>query len=506
MGCQSLFGAIERQITLRHSNIVGLVIVLLWALSPVGGQSALRLLSRSPHPVESNVTVRYLPVAASYDTFMDGADDVESGWPSYAPVYMAALETSQTLQNSTMDLWGNVRIPTIESISSGVLPGDGWQQVDYTNNVTYSSFLGIPIGGLPKTANSTFNITSRYWNVDCPNLYEIANYTVTNMYPWNMSRSSFILTNGNYTNTTAAGIQSFDLISMMSQPAEQQCTNGTTCYSFPITVANCTVAARDVVSSIDCVGDSCHVASMQLSTVPVNRRPSLSVVAMENLWDAFPRVTIGLLSHQAEGSIESSTPTEMWLFDPETAFQISYTFVNLSALSPQVLSSRLQLVYNTFWQTTYGTQYLVGGSIPANLSYYIDSTLMDPSIDFNTTLARVTIFDGELYLCHWRYAALLFLISLILLIAALTSLVLRAMTLAPDILGCVSTCTRDNPYVALGTLSEQPSHLNGLARARALRDLRVMIGDVNGESEVGHIAFADMRREPERLRRKRLYD
>lgn len=420
---------------------------------------------------------------------MDGSDDMETGWPIYAPAYMAALETAQPLQNSTMDLWGNVRIPTFESLSPTGSMDYGWRRVDYSNNITYSSFIGIPIGGLPNAGNSTFNVTSRYWDVDCPNVYEISNYTGA----WN-TRSSFTMTvvEAIFINDSSADtVYSFNLVSMMEPPA--------------VSVANCTVSARDVVSTIECVGIDCHAVSMQLSPLPVSQRLWIEVTSVELTWYAFPLVTVGIISHQAEGSIMGSTPTEMWLVDPDTDFQETF-FVNLSALSPPVLSDRLQKVYNTFWQTTYGTQYLVGRPIPANLTFYYDDTDVDPWVKFNNTLAKVKAFDGELYSCRWRYAALLSIISSILLVAAVTSLILKSLTLAPDILGFVSTYTRDNPNVVLGTLSDQPSYLDGLARARALRELRVMIGDVNGESEVGHVAFADMRREPQRLTSTRFYD
>jgi hypothetical protein len=43
VGCQSVFSALERQVTLRYWSVVGLFSVLVWLLSPVGGQSAHRL-------------------------------------------------------------------------------------------------------------------------------------------------------------------------------------------------------------------------------------------------------------------------------------------------------------------------------------------------------------------------------------------------------------------------------------------------------------------------------
>ena len=50
-------GAVERQVALKGGHILGLGIVLLWALSPVGGQSALRLLGKTPLSLSFSSTV-----------------------------------------------------------------------------------------------------------------------------------------------------------------------------------------------------------------------------------------------------------------------------------------------------------------------------------------------------------------------------------------------------------------------------------------------------------------
>jgi hypothetical protein len=61
-----------------------------------------------------------------------------------------------------------------------------------------------------------------------------------------------------------------------------------------------------------------------------------------------------------------------------------------------------------------------------------------------------------------------------------------SITLAPDIFGYVSSCTRDNPYFTDG----EPSYLSGLERAKAMRNVRVIIGEVGEVPVPGHIAFA----------------
>jgi hypothetical protein len=75
----------------------------------------------------------------------------------------------------------------------------------------------------------------------------------------------------------------------------------------------------------------------------------------------------------------------------------------------------------------------------------------------------------------WR--GLLLVITIILQICAVAGFYLKYTATAPDILGYVSTLTRDNPYTP--TVPEGGNNLSGLERARLLSDLPVQIGDVN---------------------------
>jgi hypothetical protein len=99
----------------------------------------------------------------------------------------------------------------------------------------------------------------------------------------------------------------------------------------------------------------------------------------------------------------------------------------------------------------------------------------------------------------------------LLQICALTGIFLRAMTRAPDILGYVSSLTRDNPHIPLSAGAEgSGTTLSGLDRARLLRDMRVQIADVEGDKDVERIALVGVgvdldRVGPKRLRKGRRY-
>ncbi|KAL4770044.1 hypothetical protein BDW60DRAFT_209445 [Aspergillus nidulans var. acristatus] len=58
--------------------------------------------------------------------------------------------------------------------------------------------------------------------------------------------------------------------------------------------------------------------------------------------------------------------------------------------------------------------------------------------------------------------------------------------MASDILGYVSSLTRNNPYVPV---PDGGSTLSGFERARLLRDMEVQILNVDERKDTGHIAF-----------------
>ncbi|KAE9974526.1 hypothetical protein BLS_010048 [Venturia inaequalis] len=485
VGCQSLFAAVERQFATRRLDFWGFSILALWALSPVGGQAALRILHRESQVVPFNKTLRYLPIEAAQFTSMGGADMASEDYPSYGPLYLASLRTNQGLQNSTMDLWGNVKIPDIDSLSVvNQSLGKGWFNVDYSHPVTYTSLLGLPVFGIPSAGNSSFEVLSRYNKLECPNVTFVGNITAWKSGTWG---SSFKMSKGFSTNTTASGIQSFQLLSMGR-------TNGSE--------VNCTVAQRDVVSLVECQGLKCQVNAMRPSTVAIADRDPIQFIGFLNMLNQFPFVTIWRKSH---ASVEGSSPTEQWLINPDTNFTQIYGFVNLSSIDKGDLSQRIQILYNTFWSATFGAQHIVGQT-SNDLSYYDQAPIVagtSENISFNSTSASGVRYGEQRLHCDWVFVVLLLVTSTILLGAGLTSVYLKKMTLAPDILGYASSAAHDNPYFPIDR--SYSTHLDGLERARALEDVKVIIGDVKGDSDVGHIAFAAVRPGIQRLRKGRVY-
>lgn len=86
------FGTVELQVMLRTFDMLGVGLILLWALSSLGGQASLRLLGTGKQPTSSTQENSYLnPKAESI--LAQGVDTVsELGFYTNA-LYLAALFT-----------------------------------------------------------------------------------------------------------------------------------------------------------------------------------------------------------------------------------------------------------------------------------------------------------------------------------------------------------------------------------------------------------------------------
>lgn len=411
---------------------------------------------------------------------MGGTSAATSGWSSYAPIYMTSLTTSRRQQNSTQDLFGNLRIPSFDTLASPAAAGtESWRTVDYSQEVAYSSLLGVPVAGIPPTGNLSFNLVSRYFAIDCNNSMHLSNssmFLTGEGLAATEKGGSFIMQYDSELNPDPGSIAiiPFNVTSLNAQVDDNDVSN-----------IQCSLAPRDVESSVSCQDQSCHVTAMRDLTMNIDAGSwwRSNYLPATISFHYLPLSTLGPLIH----SLQRSTLTEVWLQDPYSLYTLDQELAwsNLSQISLPTFSERFELVYNTFWESTYGGQYLLG-NLSTNMTSYDTIWGETGTFGFNTTQTTVSSTVGEQYDCNRAFAAFLIIVSCILLLAGMASLILMNITLAPDILGFVSSHTRDNPFAELAGVSVS----DGLARAKVLKDCEVTIGDVNVGSETGYIALA----------------
>lgn len=145
--------------------------MLLWALSPAGGQASLRLLSITTRDSNSTIFVAYMNSGNQTSMLFD---DLQTSfvYGQIDGVYVAALLGSPNIKSSPQDMWNNVKIPDMAYLNSSAADIDGWLPVP-EKDVKYSSLLGYPVAGVPKSGFSSFLLNSYYYKIQCQKLWHI---------------------------------------------------------------------------------------------------------------------------------------------------------------------------------------------------------------------------------------------------------------------------------------------------------------------------------------------
>lgn len=173
IGSRTVFSTLSTQVNLRSLNVLGLFLTLIWVLSPLGGQSALRIIDTGFESLQSDSSVLYFDTGAQsefgklFDGSNAGADQASTIVAVLNSMYTASLLSSSSVKSSTMDLWGNVKIPYLSSYQSH--PVSEWTDVPSWPTAQYSSLIGVPISGV-ENGNSSFLAESSYIEIQCSNI------------------------------------------------------------------------------------------------------------------------------------------------------------------------------------------------------------------------------------------------------------------------------------------------------------------------------------------------
>lgn len=170
IGSRSVWSAFESQVRMRRVDVVGGLLLALWAMSPIGGQASLRLLSKYDSAKNSTFSLRYLdtgPAAAFWpDTGFGRRGLSNEGLVN--TLYSASFLSPDNIKMGSQDTWGNVKIPRLESLDSSNQDDNGWIAVSSIPTVeSYSSLVGLPVVGRPSDASTTFHLESSYFSLLC---------------------------------------------------------------------------------------------------------------------------------------------------------------------------------------------------------------------------------------------------------------------------------------------------------------------------------------------------
>jgi hypothetical protein len=150
----------ESQLLLRRCTVVGTQLLLLWSLSPLGGQASLQALQRAVAVSRNATPLRYL-YTGPYATFL-----VPGNFTSESPkvIILSVLMATQRMKVAPRDTWGIVRVPRFDMLptydaADGGRRGQCHSVPRITEPERYAALVGVPVVGLPAAAAASANIT-----------------------------------------------------------------------------------------------------------------------------------------------------------------------------------------------------------------------------------------------------------------------------------------------------------------------------------------------------------
>ena len=540
VGSQSLASTVEHFVVLRQHNFFAIVMIPLWLLSPFGSQMTLRLLQLGDSETLGSTPVRY------FNLTNNGSIQGNTGFasnevgrdvlsPQGIQVYRSALTalvgasllSSDDVRTSAVDQWGSLKIPQFsEGAGQNGTIENPWIPIDNVME-EWSSLSGVMTVDVPLQANSTFLIETAYINVSCPNPVTIplnggngsdgsSNFTFGDFnltirgppLPW--YSQGFL---GDETHSNSAFLNTLATNDTWLSNAPNNLIYGSVLTPDHVSegevdsleIFNCSFDFPKLEVNITCIGKSCRATDIRRSEFSASSRyvPPFHYVTYEELLSDIPDI-IGY-AHLGDVS-----PLDYFMLGHDNPYSLgggySSQLPNYSNVSGVVFGKRLTTLMNTVWQAVL-CPHGIGLGSSANLSACIleDTPEAHDLVATSVAITRTTYFQSRYVTTKW-HAAVLLVLSVFLQIAAIISLIISTLTKAPDILGYVSSLTRDSPYTRVPVGGDT---LDGADRARCLADTKVCIADVRPGEDVGHIAFCtigdDRQFSVEKLRKGRSY-
>ncbi|USP79247.1 hypothetical protein yc1106_06521 [Curvularia clavata] len=403
IGSQSLASTLAWLVELRRIHVTGVAIVFMWFLSPLGGQSALRLMSVELTPVQTTLNVSYAMFDNRTESILTSSDAREAE-PAMTAYYAAALIGAHQNKHKPADIWGNPKIPLIDSIPEH--SGD-WRSITDRDSVDYASLIGVRLQGFCEDCNATISMETSHTVLTCQN----------------------------------------------------------TAHFVPDTQV------------MDLLGP--HFSGWF---------PSNESIPFIGLFTFFPFAS-------GYGYWGQASPTDNFVGGYVAPYNFS-TPRDWRDVSDFDISRRLTQVFNSIRHTTVSPWSITNAEVFEPLvcdegiignitSVSTKNTAVNDCTHMVLTPASISRLIRT-YKSSPVWIALLLISSLVLFLLGLLSMFLQLHVSVPDVLGYVSTVTRNNPYTNLPSAA---TALEGTKRTHALQDMKIQLTDVRPYDEIGYLAI-----------------
>jgi hypothetical protein len=504
-GSTSLTSTVVSQFHMRLVSYVGLGLIAVWMLSPVGGQSSFRQITFGPANVVEDAAFSYV-----VPDFGIGTPDIPILKTQMDGLYVAGIITPEA-KVYPRDTWGHIKVPRIEYYEGTSTPGDeGWYKTAKIGNgflESYSSFIGIPIGGIDsaKFIDYSTTIQGMYFSLTCdPYLGEL-------QFTFNQSTWVGEVFWNNYT------IGHAELPYDDPKPFTFIFRKG----DFP--VMSCTAETAYVEIGVTCpIYTICFASRVRRSR---HEHPSTAYTRLGWFLGVGPSNKFSVNMSKPVGSDDfpsqrnepaTSLYSRRWLGLPKNYMGIGSA--NASEFSYKNFSIRLSQTLTAYWTTMYCKNSLWNifnnSTLPPDdkriWSYQDEGhnlgVLSEEAYNYAGTWPSTGTKrrNTEVFQAHYGWVIALIVSSTVLITASLIPFYIRTfLSCGSDIFMNLSNlATRDNPYIALPMTG---TYLDGADRSRYLKDMRIRLGDVEEGSEAGRLAIGQLGADVAAVKKGRKY-
>lgn len=511
VGSQTVFGAFWVQVILRNFNALGVFLVLLWLVSPLGGQSSLRLVGRDKHLTASTTTLASVNSTGTTSSFQQGfAQSLTGG--SINALYTGSLVAPLSIKTSAQDTWGNIKIPRFETYNR-TLDAEGYATIG-DGEIDWISLLGWPVAGLESRFDSNFTIPTWYHDLECSDMSKApanSDWIRANLNSqYGQPNASTIWSNGRDNSSwnvfLLEDLKASDSDQLEFVWASKSGYNGnggsTTKVNYDDTcITHCVMTVTHVEVHVACHGLSCRPTKIRKVSPPPNWAGSLLNTVGNSKWNSF---TGNLIGFDTRAASFASSVTEHYIYGHvESPFQYiesanivdSGGYIDMTDVPPPDFTRRLRTILNTYYIASIAPGASTGTMASASASRLLSGEDRIPggfySLGF-TPVAATLSSSTDIYRCNKTFFALAVICSAILFVTGVAGGVAKYSCKGPDMLGYITSIVRHNPYTSLHT-PDNTFDTSDLARQSQKTFLR--LEDVSGEvDQVGHIAISSLRR------------
>lgn len=545
---QTTAAAMKNLVMLGPIQIWTICVVLVWSLSPLGGQAAVRSLHLHPnvattetpvlHYLGGNISDLNLFYNSTGDMgiFMSGSGKAQLISEMRAIVAASFLTTDAAVTHANgssvkfdtvveslggrqpaarlaqRDLWRNVRIPFMQLLPDyNAENPNAWIEVPSDEIVSPASLIGVPVrgGSFNRAGNSTFLVNSRYQTVSCGDDF--------NMTDWleNGSKLQFHDTgpnaslnydtgggkevqNGPYPNiffdtvndTTALGHLNHTYYEVIDTepPSKLGLIIGGICDEAnepTMMLRRCDLSTSYIDIEVSCVRPS-SVDELGCQAARVRHTPGFPISGNLTAMSAYLFTSLLIFEMPFTTAAYRSSRGSLleWYLKDPPMVSFRGTSDSLSR-RPGCFSDVPRHAFEARLATALNT-FIMATYNNTVLTGGDGISIDDRNAMWYHKSATWTEFTSSVYVVEKPWFYLFLLSTAILFFCALANVAIRWRSRAPDFLGSVDGLTRDSPFI---DVPQEGSGMSGCDRLHTIKGVRVRISDVEVDSEVGRIAL-----------------